>query len=411
MFARFLRNLIELAFWSVVAVVAMFAVALAAAFGLGPAFAYLSPPIVILLLAVTVRVVRAIRHRHGMMVLTYLEQAARLNLPLPRMLAAAQQAEPRRLRERLGRLRQFLEEGYPIGDALDEAVPEIPRRAVAIAGAAERVGQLPQALGRLLAEERARAGADGSAMPFYHAYPVMMLVMVVGVLGMILVFIIPKFEQIFRDFGLPLPPVTRFVVEVGRDFGPLVLLVGVALLIGYLGRWLWDITHPRRPLELRFLGRLVWYLPVAHGVARDRGLADACELLADALAAGSPADRALNEAASLRTNVVLRGRLEEWADLVASGVPLADAARSAGMPALLVGMLATARASDDAADVFAFLGRYYRARFSRTATLLEAAVVPAVSIGFGLVVGLICMGLFVPLVRLADQVMLFTGLM
>jgi type IV pilus assembly protein PilC len=412
---RIVRVLLELAFWTVAAGVAMFALGLVLALGLGVPFGFLSPAVVLLMLPLIAKLMRTIRRRRGLMALSYLDQAVRLNLPLPRMLWAAQRSEGGRLGRRLHRLRLFVEQGYPIATALDEAVPEVTRRAVAIAGAAERVGRLPQALARLVDEERRRTAGDAATSTFYHAYPIVMLLFVNAILGMIMIFVIPKFEQIFKDFGCALPPLTQFVMTVSWSIGPLLIVISGALAMWYLGRSMWETLHPSAfrgtgPM-LGALDRALWYLPVSHGVQRDRGLADVCAALADAFAAGAPADTAVSHSAGLRVNRVLRDRVAVWGQLIAAGGSLADAARRAGLPELLAGMLATARGPGDAADVFAFLARYYRARFSRTAALLEGALIPFVVLVFGAIVCCVALAMFLPMIRLMDQVTLYTGLM
>jgi type II secretory pathway component PulF len=72
------------------------------------------------------------------------------------------------------------------------------------------------------------------------------------------------------------------------------------------------------------------------------------------------------------------------------------------MPALVSGMLATIH-GPEAPDVFRFLARYYRTRFSRTAALLRGATVPAIVFLFALLVGCIAMAMFLPMNNLIDS--------
>ncbi len=65
--------------------------------------------------------------------------------------------------------------------------------------------------------------------------------------------------------------------------------------------------------------------------------------------------------------------------------------------------------STDASQIFTFLARYYRGRFSRTAIVLRAAFEPAVVIAMGLVVCFVVMAIFVPLPHLINAVMGWDG--
>jgi type IV pilus assembly protein PilC len=165
------------------------------------------------------------------------------------------------------------------------------------------------------------------------------------------------------------------------------------------------ILAPRlpRPAVLEWLGdRLLWHLPVAGRMTRARGLADVCNVLADALGAGSSPVSALTDASELKLNGILRRRVRRWAERADAGLPLADAARAAGMPKLIVGLLATTAAGDDLPRVLRFLARYYESRFSRAAELLRSAAAPLLAVVFGALVLVVALAVMTPLVELVD---------
>lgn len=412
---KLIRILLEGAFWIFAAATALFAVGLAAGFLIAPVFGYITPLALVVLLPIAVQSVQAVRRRRGMTALSYIEQAVRLNLPLPRMVEAARRGERGALRRRLADLRELLEAGYPLGEAIAEAVPEVPRRDVALCLAGERLGRLPQTMARINDEHRRYASShDFSATAFNRAYPLLMFLFVIGILALVAVFVIPKYESIFRDFGQKLPAVTVITMNLAREFGPPLLLLMVVLTLLYVGRALWEAVRPSRMdfgVDLGIVDRLLWYLPGVHTAVRDRSLADALFVVSDAMEIGTAVDRALHEAAQLRINRVLRERMTEWADEVAGGMPIHEAARRAGLPRLVVGMLATARGPSGAADVMRFLARYYRGRFSRSVALLEGALVPAVVLLFGALVATVALAMFLPMTRLADSLSLQTGFM
>ena len=120
---------------------------------------------------------------------------------------------------------------------------------------------------------------------------------------------------------------------------------------------------------------------------------------------------ALAEAASLRGNEVFGRQLDCWADRLARGAPIADAAREAGLPTLLSGMLAAAHGEGEAARVLRFLASYYEGRFSRAATLVQAGLLPMAALAFGIPVGTIALTIFVPWARLIDGAMQVKGVL
>jgi type II secretory pathway component PulF len=216
----------------------------------------------------------------------------------------------------------------------------------------------------------------------------------------------PKYFQLMRDFSIEMPPLTLLVRDTWDYIAwPLTVFVVLASLI-YVTRMLVAIFSPasvsRGPLN-DALGFVAWYTPGLGGMTRWRALADACHVAADALEAGHPLDRALVEASRTGTNAVMAGRLADWADFARAGMSAAEGARRAEMPSLVVGLLRTV-AGAEIVDAFRFLARYYDSRFARTAVILHAALVPAMTIAMGVVVAVVAKSLFDPLVALVDEI-------
>ncbi len=403
---RVLKFILEMLFWMVAAGALLFAGAVLIGVGFAPVFGILGILAVLLLFPLMLGIATNSRGRRAAMVLSYLEQAVRLNLPLPRMLWAAQRSEPGKSALRLGHLRQRMEDGIPIGAALDMSVPEIPDRVIGIITAAERVGRLPQALLRLRQERDVAARRDGIDSMFFWIYPPLMLLVTSLVLSMIAIFVLPKLQAISRDFGMKMPTITVRTFQLAYVFGPVIGILVVATILWTGARAMWETFHPERStgtMRQVAIQYALWWMPIAHALQRDRGLTDVCEALADAFEAGMPADKAIAQAGLLRVNAVLRARVLRWAREVSDGASIHDAARSAGMPEIVVGMLSAARQNEDAANVLRFLARYYRTRFSRLSALVQGAAVPLTVLAFGVIVGAVTFSLFSPMTEMINH--------
>jgi type II secretory pathway component PulF len=284
-------------------------------------------------------------------------------------------------------------------------VPEISTRTIAAVHASEGVGRLREGLHRLLDEERAAAARTTGRVDVYRTYPLLMILATTAMISLIAIFVMPKFEQIFKDFGLRLPPITINTIRIAGQLSPVVLILSAIVLIVWIGGLTWEAAHPRSlrdALSVGLFDRLRWYLPVSHGMQRDEGLAEVCALMADGLSAGMPAGAALAEASRLRINAVLRCRVQDWSARVDTGEAVASSAAAAGLPKLVSSMLNTASGPDGARNVFQFLARYYRSRFSRAAMLVEASIVPVTVFVFAIIVACVALSLFLPMVSLID---------
>ncbi len=142
----------------------------------------------------------------GCVVLGYLENALRLNLPLPEFLVAAQISERGRTAREIAALRQRLKSGESVALAVQASVPGIPQEVVAQISAAEANGTLQQTFSRMEEEELRRfqndlgGGGEDERSLFLRFY----LPCVVSTLFILslswMIFVLPKFREIFKDF-------------------------------------------------------------------------------------------------------------------------------------------------------------------------------------------------------------------
>src|SRR5688572_10440895 len=177
---QMLRSIIEALFWLIIALLLITLTMLLFGWGTTPTVSYAVVLAVVALFPLVLRMITMIRRRRGAAVLTYVEQAVRLNMPLARMLDAARASEGGGLSERLAELSMRLKHGHGLARAIEISVPEVPATAVATLAAAERVGRVPQALHRLTHEQSTKFTADTTDAAFYRAYPLLMIVLITG---------------------------------------------------------------------------------------------------------------------------------------------------------------------------------------------------------------------------------------
>jgi type II secretory pathway component PulF len=320
--------------------------------------------------------------QRAMVVLSYVEQAVRLNLPLTKLLAAAEVSEPRWIARRIIRLRERLDAGSSISDALRFAIPGTPPRALALLQAAERMGRVGPELTRLLREEQNRQSTGLSERAFLRSYPVAMILVVVFIVSIIMVFVMPKYMLIFRDFRVTLPPLTLLLVRLTSDPIQLLLFAFAGVIVALAAQQL------RRHLR--------WSGPFGFFTA-SRDLADVCHVLYTESDAGVPLPTAIRAAADLSISTSLEQKLLNWASAIEAGQRPADAARAAQLPDLVAGLTTSTEGFD-------FLSRYYAGKFSRAMILIRAAGVPVITLCFGVIVAIVALALFLPMIKLIGSV-------
>ena len=353
------------------------------------------------------------RRRNGRIILGYLEMAVRLNLPLEAFMSAAAHSETGRRSQQLMQICQSLAAGVPVWASLVD-IADVPHDVVTRLEAAEPLGQLREALARTRAENQERTD-DSAGTPdatFFRLYPVMMFFAIWTLLTFILILVVPKFKEIFKDFRTTLPPLTQFIIGLSGwmdDWWPVTMLIALGVLTVALllvSVMLSRVFMPSfRIPDFRRIGHwLAWRLPLLHALERDRGMAELCELLAAAQRGGVPLPEALQRAQRLPVNQGFALQIVSFHEKLLAGQGPAEAATAAQLPHLLTGMLSAAPDRAPEAGLFAFLGRYYRHRFSRAVLLLRGAAEPLMVLAFATIVGTTVVALFLPLVKLIQSV-------
>jgi type IV pilus assembly protein PilC len=340
-----------------------------------------------------------VRRRRMLLILSNLEKASLLNLPMSRMILAAAQGESGVLHQRLMALHDRLDSGEELDQALLHAVPEIPYHIVRAIAAGERMGCLPHVLRGLIRRRSGQYGPLAQTFGLYRAYPVIFF----GVLLAILIFVMPKFQSIYHDFQIDIPQPARFLVGLSPDptFWWFAVALAALVPLGTALQKLFPSFRKSSPFGGAVGDQIIWWMPVAGSYVRDRGMADLCDLTSVGVEMGHPLDQTLRDAASAQPSSIMRRRISAWADAVAHGQPIHQAARMAQFPDLFVAMLATVRDSTGLLQVLGFLWRYYEYRFDRTRTILQAAYVPAIVLVMGSLVALLGVSLLKPMALLS----------
>src|SRR5436190_1284820 len=139
-------------------------------------------------------------------------------LPILRSLQILeQQQKPGLLKAIIGGVAEEVEGGGTLSDAMAKYPKAFDKLYVNMINAGEAGGVLDLILARL-ADFMEKAAKLKKKVIGAMIYPAVVISIAVGIVSMIMVFVIPKFETIFRDFGTKLPPITQILLDVSRWF-------------------------------------------------------------------------------------------------------------------------------------------------------------------------------------------------
>ncbi|MEO1172269.1 MAG: type II secretion system F family protein, partial [Myxococcota bacterium] len=263
-------------------------------------------------------------------------------LPLVQCLdILASQAENPEMQKVLANVKQTVESGNTLADSLAKHPKVFDRLFVNLVAAGEAAGVLDTILNRLAAyiEKNMKLVKQiKGAM----TYPTLILVVAIAVTLVLLVFVIPVFEDMFSDFGSALPAPTQFVIDLSNwcQNNILLILGGIAALVGFV---VWAFANER---ARQVVDKLILKMPIVGPLVQKVAVAKFTRTLGTMLSSGVPILESLDIVAATAGNYVVEQGLKTVRMRVSEGKmmaqPLAD---MPVFPSMVVQMISVGESS------------------------------------------------------------------
>lgn len=299
----------------------------------------------------------------------------------------------------LGEVRADVENGSALSVALARHPAHFNALFVSMVQAGESAGILDVMMERL-AQTLEKNEALSRRMRSALTYPVVVSAIALGVLVLLMVLVVPVFEDVFRSFGAPLPWSTQLIVSLSQALTKhgLWLLLG-AIVVGLLVRqqWLqqafWQRQWHRRLLALPGLGTLI-------GTAASTRWAHTLSAL---LAAGVPLSEALGTAGQASHHPVYERLNEHLMRRVVQGGRLSEGmAHSGRFPDLLVQLCATGEETGTLDSLLARAAELLSEELDARISALSSLVEPLIIVVLGGAIGVILVAMYLPIFRLGQ---------
>lgn len=325
----------------------------------------------------------------------------RARLPLLRAIETlTRQERNARLRAVLADLGERIRAGGNLSDGLRRHPQVFDQLCVSMVRAGEAGGMLDVVLERV-AQAQERAVRLRGRLRAAMAYPLVVLLVAMGIVAALLVVVVPKFEQIFAGLlkGQPLPALTQAVLATagfGRDHAGWLLGGGVLAVAAGLA---WGRTEAGAARLDRW--RLAW--PLIGDVTAKAAVARFARTCGTLLGGGVPILPALAVARDTCGNRHLAAALVEVQEKTRAGEGLAGPLRATGVfPDLVPSMIAVGEETGDLAATLVGIAESYEDEVDRSVTALTALAEPLLIVALALVVGTIVIALFLPIMRIVQ---------
>jgi type IV pilus assembly protein PilC len=233
-------------------------------------------------------------------------------------------------------------------------------------------------------------------------YPAAVLAVAIIVTTILLIFVIPQFEELFKGFGADLPAFTQMVINLSR----FVQSNGIYILAVIVGIFWTFFYFKKRSKKMReFLDRAALKVPVIGPILNKAAIARFARTLSTMFAAGVPLVEALESVAGATGNIVYENAVMRMRDEVATGQRLQRAMETTELfPNMVVQMIAVGEESGSLDTMSAKVATFYEAEVDNAVDAMSSLLEPLIMAILGVLVGGLVIAMYLPIFKLGAVV-------
>ncbi len=233
-------------------------------------------------------------------------------------------------------------------------------------------------------------------------YPAMVIAVAILVSSIMLVFVVPQFEDVFKNFGAELPAFTQLIVAFSRfmvSWWWLMLIVVIGTIVSFV------FAYKRSPGFQHFLDKVVLKIPVIGAIMHNSAVARFSRTLATTFKAGVPLVEALESVAGATGNSLYEKAVWRIRDDVSVGYPVNMAMKQVNLFPHMVIQMAAIGEEAGALDTMLFkVAEFYEQEVNNAVDALASLLEPMIMVIIGVMVGSMVVGMYLPIFKLAAAV-------
>ena len=313
----------------------------------------------------------------------------------------AQGSEKDKLKKMIYDIRTDVNGGIDLSAALAKYPEHFDDLYASLVAAGEQSGSLEAMLDRL-ATYKEKTEALKAKIKKALTYPTAVVIVGLLVTAILLVKVVPVFENVFGSFGAELPAFTLFVVhlsEVAQKYW----LVVLAAMIG--GGFLFKRQMVKSHSFRESVERMSLKIPVIGGILHNAAIARFTRTLSTTFAAGVPLVQALESCAGASGNVVYRQSIMQIRNGVSAGQSLKNAITMTGIyPMMVVQMVSIGEEAGSLDQMLDKVAEFYEAAVDNAVDNLSSLLEPLIMVVLGTLVGGLVIAMYLPIFQLGNVV-------
>jgi type IV pilus assembly protein PilC len=311
------------------------------------------------------------------------------------------QTENEKLKDILGHVRQDVEAGISLSDALEKYPDVFNQLYVAMVRTGETAGMLEESLMRI-ADQLEKADSLRRQVKAAMAYPIMIGLFALVVMLALVAFLIPVFEDVFKDFNGKLPMITRISVAASHFVvGDWYLLIAgtVGTIVGFkkwkktaAGHRQWDTFKLKIPAKI---GDVILKIALARWSRTFSGLVHS----------GVPILQAIDITGATSGNYHIEKAMEDVKNSVQRGGSIAEPLRqSKKFPTMVAHMVGVGEETGNLDGMLGKIADFYEDEVAAVIKALTSILEPVMIILVGGIVGFIVISMYLPLFQVYDKI-------
>lgn len=303
-----------------------------------------------------------------------------------------------RMRVMVDKIRTEVEGGSSLFEALSQHPVQFDELYTNLVAAGESAGVLDTILDEVASYKERIESIKGKIKKAMY-YPLAVIGVAVMVSAILLVYVIPQFEDIFASFGAALPAFTQMLIDTSRWLRSNGLFVLVALIVAITA---FIMAKKRSTKFAHWIDRVSLKLPIIGNILEKSAIARFCRTLAITFAAGVPLVDALKIVGGATGNAVFNDAAMRIRSDVAVGHQLQLAMQQTNVfPTMVIQMAAIGEEAGSLDEMLLKVAEAYEEDVSNSVDALSSLLEPVIIVFIGVIVGGMVIAMYLPIFKMA----------
>lgn len=312
--------------------------------------------------------------------------------------AVARGVDNPRLAEMLDKIRRDVEGGNSLSNSIRKYPGIFDRLYINLVSVGEESGTLDHLLLKI-ASYLERIEEIKGKIKAAMFYPIMVLAVAVAIVSIMLIFVIPEFENLFSSFGAGLPTLTQSMIDFSQWFREWWYVFFISLIIAF---FVLRAMYKRSTKMQHAMDRITLYLPIFGPVLRKAIVARYCRTLSTMFGAGVPLVDGLSAVAGATGNRVYYEACYRIRRDVSTGRPLqVSMAQTRLFPPMVLQMVGTGEETGELETMLTKTADYFENEVNDAVDAMSSLIEPIMIVILGGIVGTIVVAMYLPIFKLA----------